>query len=62
MTGLCSRGGFEVDMAWKDGELTSATIRNIHGQKCRVRYGKKSVELDTKIGQSITLDNSLRTK
>jgi alpha-L-fucosidase 2 len=59
---LRARGGFEVDMAWKDGKLKSATIRNIHGKKCKVRYGDKSVELDIKIGQAITLDNKLQAK
>jgi len=37
--GLRARGGFEVDMAWRDGRLTSATIRSRLSGHCRVRAG-----------------------
>ena len=37
VTGLCARGGFVVDIAWKDGKLAEATIRSKVGGPCRLR-------------------------
>lgn len=35
--GLKARGGFEVDIDWKDGELSGATIKSSLGGNCRLR-------------------------
>jgi len=37
--GLCARGGFEIDIAWKAGRLSEAAVRSKLGGKCRLRAG-----------------------
>ena len=42
--GMKVRGGFALDMEWKNGELTTAELRNLSGtdQSVQVRYGAKT--------------------
>jgi alpha-L-fucosidase 2 len=35
--GLKARGGFEIDIQWENGEITSATIKSSLGGNCRLR-------------------------
>ncbi len=39
--GLRARGGFEVDIQWRDGRLASAAIRGAKDSTCKVRWGDK---------------------
>jgi alpha-L-fucosidase 2 len=37
ISGLVARGGFEIDMEWKNGQMTKAVIYSKKGNKCRIR-------------------------
>jgi alpha-L-fucosidase 2 len=61
LTGLCARGGFEVDCAWSNGRLTEVTIRSKKGGPCRVCYRDKAITLDTRAGKSYRLNGELKS-
>ena len=66
--GLVARGGFEIDIDWKDGKLTKAVIHSRYGGVCKLRsntslkgkglkYDKKQniYQLATKAGQEYVI-------
>lgn len=59
VTGLCARGGFEVDIRWSAGKLTEAKIKSTHGGPCVVSYGDRSVKLTTQPGKVLVLNAKL---
>ncbi|HRP05926.1 MAG TPA: hypothetical protein PLV87_13520, partial [Opitutaceae bacterium] len=50
--GLRARGGFEVSMTWRKGQLRSATIRSVGGKSTTVRYGDTSKKLTLRRGET----------
>ncbi|MBP6687383.1 MAG: glycoside hydrolase family 95 protein, partial [Lacibacter sp.] len=52
--GLCSRGGFDVSMQWKEGKLFSFTVLSKNGGNCNLRYGSKELKVKTSKGKTYT--------
>jgi len=52
VTGVRARGGFEVDITWKNGRLTKAVIHSRSGLPCEVVYGDKTWNLETRAGNA----------
>ena len=57
--GLRARGGFEVDIEWKDGMIEKAVIHSLLGGTCSIRYGDRVVGLTTKAGMKYELNGEL---
>jgi alpha-L-fucosidase 2 len=52
--GLCARGGFEVDVSWKDGKLVEATVRSVNGGSTQLRYGNVTREVKLAKGKTFS--------
>ncbi len=55
--GLRARGGFEIDVAWKDGKLTQTKIRSLLGENCVLLYRGKTLRFKTRKGGSYQLES-----
>jgi alpha-L-fucosidase 2 len=60
VSGLMARGGFQVDMAWDDGELTELQILSKLGNVLELRFATSEASLVTYEGEIITLEDVLR--
>jgi alpha-L-fucosidase 2 len=56
VTGLRARGGFQVDLSWKDGKLVRARIRSDKGRPFVARYREASREAALGPAQTLTWD------
>jgi len=62
--GVCVRGGFELDMRWKDSKITSVDLLSKTGNLCKIRIGGKSkVTVDgRKVKTKSNRDGSIQFK
>jgi alpha-L-fucosidase 2 len=57
--GLRARGGFDVEISWKDGRLVRATIGSTLGGPCRLRYGNAVTGTETRSGGNFSVNAAL---
>jgi alpha-L-fucosidase 2 len=55
ITGVGARGGFTVDLSWRDGRVEEATVRSVGGVATEVVAGGKSRTVRLRSGGSVTL-------
>jgi alpha-L-fucosidase 2 len=60
VTGLRARGGFEVDVVWRDGKLVEATVRSDNGGATVLRYGAATLEVALAAGEALRWDGIAR--
>ncbi|MBE5318763.1 glycoside hydrolase N-terminal domain-containing protein [Pedobacter sp. MR2016-19] len=60
--GLQARGGFELDLTWKNGLLTSLTIKSKTGENCKVHYKNNNISFETKMGETYKLNGDLKER
>jgi alpha-L-fucosidase 2 len=53
--GLRARGGYSVDIAWRNGRLEQATLVSERDEPVRVRYGDRVREYSTRPGERIVI-------
>jgi alpha-L-fucosidase 2 len=57
--GLRAKGGFEVDMEWKNGRLARARVKSLLGQPLRLRCQDKFAQAATQAGQTLAFGPGL---
>ena len=55
INGLVARGGFVIDMEWKEGKLDNATVLSKNGGSCTVNYQGRKKRLELKAGEKTKL-------
>jgi alpha-L-fucosidase 2 len=58
LTGIRARGGFTVDIYWKEGKLVKANIKADNTGKCKLRYKGKTKEVTAEMGKTVEITES----
>lgn len=58
--GICARGGFVVDMQWKDGKLIDCKVLSKNGGTCTIQFQQKTIALKTIAGGVYSIAKQLK--
>ncbi len=58
--GLRARGGFVIDISWKDGKLTELVITSLLGNDCKIAYDDKDIHFETEKNKKLHLNSDLK--
>ena len=50
VSGLCAKGGFEVNIVWQGGSLAEVVVTSKSGSRCNLRYGGATLSFNTQKG------------
>jgi len=57
--GMVARGGFVIDIKWREGKITSVSLLSKNGGSCKIKYGNKKIDLNTVAGKRYDLTGKL---
>ncbi|QGY42648.1 glycoside hydrolase family 95 protein [Maribellus comscasis] len=60
ITGLRSRGGFEIDIKWEESVLKELKITSLLGKSCKIMYNGNTVVFQPQKGEQLILNNQLK--
>ena len=55
VTGIGARGGFQVDLSWKSGKVTSVTVRSVGGEQTNLKWRGWTKAIALRPGGSVTI-------
>jgi len=61
VTGLRTRGGFEVDLEWEAGALLRVTVKALVSHRCKIHYAANSIDQMMEQGTTLHLDGGLKS-
>jgi len=58
--GICARGGFEISIQWKNGNIEGVRVLSKTGKECCLFYKDKKIKFNTIKGKLYSLDENLK--